>query len=112
MTETESPDLLRRFHDEFRWDQVPKRPPKVGNTTASAPSSGNSVPIRTSGAMRAAPPRLGWARKATSGNSAASACTVANPAIIGAISTVSTPASRARRICARIWPWWPDRLGA
>ena len=33
MTETESPDLLRRFHDEFRWDQVPLLPYKEDATT-------------------------------------------------------------------------------
>ena len=33
MTETESPDLLRRFHDGFRWDQVPLLPYKEDATT-------------------------------------------------------------------------------
>jgi len=33
MTEPCSPDLLRRFHDEFRWDQVPLLPYKEDATT-------------------------------------------------------------------------------
>ena len=33
MTEPESPDLLRRFHDDFGWDQVPLLPYKEDATT-------------------------------------------------------------------------------
>ena len=61
--------------------------------------------------MRAAPPMVGWAKNATSGYCRTSVCIVAQPAIIGAIITVSMPCVRATSIWRRIASRSPDRLG-
>ena len=72
------------------WETRPRRR-RTGGTACRAGAAG---------AMRAAPPMLGWATKAICGCSRTSRWKLESPTIIGAIMTVSMPAAAATAICA------------